>query len=134
MKLLIAVDGSEAALGAVRHALALRAQGLALEAVLVNVQPPPNLYEVVTAHDPDVIREVRGAAGADLLAPAEALLEAAGVAFESEVAGGEPAALIVELAENYGAEGIVLGGRGAVAQGVLAISGLPVVVVPPAEA
>ena len=130
MKMLLAVDGSETSLQAVRHALALVAQGLQASFVLANVQAPPNLYEVVTAHDPEVIREVRGAAGADLLAPAEALLDAAGVDYESEVAGGEPAHLIIELAENYGCDAIVLGAGENVALAVLAASPVPVTVVP----
>ena len=133
MKMLLAVDGSDASLQAVRRALALVHEGLPAQFVLVNVQPPANLYEVVTAHDPDVIREVRGAAGADLLAPAEALLDAAGADYESEVAGGEPAHLIVELAENYGCDAIVLGGRGEVAQAVLAGSPVMVIVMPEAD-
>jgi len=112
MKILLPVDGSEVALHAVRHALSLVQQGLRADFVLVNVQPPASLYEVVTAHDPDVIREVRGAAGADQIAPAEALLQAAGVDYEVEVAGGEAANLIVELAENYGCDAIVMGARG----------------------
>ena len=129
MKLLIGVDGSEGSLCAVRHALTLAAAGLDAGVVLANVQEPASLYEVVTAHDPDVIREVRGAAGADLLAPAEALLNAAGLSFESEVTGGDPANLIVEMAENYGCDAIVLGGTGAVAQAVLAGTTLPVTLV-----
>jgi len=132
MKLLIGVDGSAASLQAVRHVIALKLAGLPLEAVLVNVQPPPNLYEVVTAHDPEVLREVRGAAGADLVAPAEALLAGAGIGYELEVAGGEPAPLIVELAENYGCDVIVLG-RGEVAEAVAAIAALPVTSVPAPE-
>ena len=135
MKFLIAVDGSASALQAVRHVVALVRQGLRLQAVLVNVQAPASLYEVMTAHDPDVIRQVRGSAGADLLAPAEALLGAAGIDFESEVAGGEPASLIIELAENYGCDAIVLGAPdedsdGDVVASVLATSPCPVTVVP----
>jgi nucleotide-binding universal stress UspA family protein len=100
------------ALQAVRWALRQAAEGLAAEFVLVNVQEPASLYEVVTAHDVDVIEQVRGAAGADLLKDAEALLQAAGIDFESEVAGGAPEHLIVELAENYGCDAIVMGARG----------------------
>ncbi len=139
MKMLLAVDGSAPSLRAVRWALDLAGQGLGADFVLVNVQEPASLYEVVTAHDAEVIEQVRGAAGADLLRAAEALLEAAGIGFESEVAGGAPEHLIVELAENYGCDLIVLGARGAgdpeagglgsVAQGVLVSATLPVTVV-----
>lgn len=112
MKILLPVDGSEAALHAVRHALQLVREGLDASFVLVNVQSPANLYEAMTAHDPDVIREVRAAAGADLLAPAEALLDEAGLPYESEVAGGDPEHVIVEVAERYGCDAIVMGARG----------------------
>lgn len=109
MKILLPVDGSPASLAAVRHALRLRQAGLPASFVLVNVQEPPSLYEVVVAHDAEVLSEVRRAAGADLLAPAEALLEAAGAEWESEVAGGEPGNLLVELLENYGCDAVVVG-------------------------
>jgi nucleotide-binding universal stress UspA family protein len=139
MKILIAVDGSPQALQAVWFALQWVHQGLRADFVLANVQEPPSLYEVVVAHDPDVIRNLRGAAGADLLAPAEAMLQGAGVDFESEVAGGDPAHLIVEMAERYGCDAIVMGARGmgsltgallgSVSQSVLGHSPVPVTVV-----
>lgn len=112
MKILLPVDGSPLALHAVEHALTLVREGLKAEFVLANVQEPASLYEVVTAHDPDVIREVRSAAGADLLAGAQALLDQAGVDYESEVAGGDPAHMLVEIAERYGCDAIVMGARG----------------------
>ena len=119
MKILLPVDGSPASLAAVRHALHLRHQGLAASFVLVNVQEPPSLYEVVVAHDAEVLSDVRRAAGADLLAGAEALLEAAGAEWESEVAGGAPGNLLVELLENYGCDAVVVGGgRGSQVGGV----------------
>lgn len=140
MKYLLAIDGSPASLQAVHWALRQAAEGLRCEFVLVNVQEPASLYEVVTAHDVDVIEQVRGAAGADLLKDAEALVQAAGFDFESEVAGGAPEHLIIELAENYGCDAIVMGARGMgsspddgglgpVAQAVLDSATLPVVVV-----
>lgn len=112
MKILLPVDGSTHAMAAVRHALALAAQGLQASFVLVNVQEPPSLYEVVAVHDAAAIQKLRQGAGSDILAPAEALLEAAGLPFESEVAGGAPASLLVELLENYGCEAVVMGARG----------------------
>ncbi len=112
MKILLPVDGSALALEAIRHALHLVRQGLQASFVLANVQEPASLYELVVVHDAEGIERMRSAAGAELLAPAEALLEAAGVDFESEVAGGDPANLLVELLENYGCEMVVMGATG----------------------
>jgi nucleotide-binding universal stress UspA family protein len=110
---LLPVDGSPTSLRAVQHAVALRDRGLALRVLLVNVQPPPTLYEVVVAHDAKRLDAVRAAAGADLLAPAEALLREAGVAFDSEVLGGEPAPMLLDRIETAGAEWVIVGARGA---------------------
>ena len=112
MKILLAIDGSVPALDAVRHALRLVTEGLRASFVLVNVQEPASLYEMVVAHDAEVLERMRGAAGADLLAPAEALLDAAGLDYESEVAGGEPANMLVELTENYGCDAVIMGASG----------------------
>jgi nucleotide-binding universal stress UspA family protein len=133
MKILLPVDGTPQALHAVRHALALHAAGLPATFVLANVQAPPSLYEVVVAHDPVVLDEVRRAAGADLLAPAEALMDAAGASWESEVAGGEPGHVLVDLIENYGCDAVVMGAGatdiGVVTMALLLHSPVPVTVV-----
>ncbi|MDO8418738.1 MAG: universal stress protein [Rubrivivax sp.] len=140
MKILLPVDGSAAALAAVGHALQLAREGLQAEFVLVNVQEPASLYEMVVAHDAEVIEHVRSEAGADLLRPAEALLEAAGLSYESEVAGGQPAAVLVELLENYGCDAVVMGARGtgsgagSVALAMLQYSPVPVTLVRAPEA
>jgi nucleotide-binding universal stress UspA family protein len=112
MKILLPVDGSAHALQAVKHALALVRAGLKAEFVLANVQPPPNLYEVVTAHDTELITQVRSAAGADLLQGAEALLSGAGVEWESEVVGGEPSRMLLEMIERYGCDAVIMGAHG----------------------
>ena len=135
MKILLPVDGSPAALAAVRHALALVREGLQADFVLANVQEPASLYEMVVVHDSDEIEKLRSDAGAELLAPAEALLEAAGLSYESEVAGGQPATVLVELLENYGCEAVVMGaqgagsGAGSVALALLEHSPVPVTLV-----
>jgi nucleotide-binding universal stress UspA family protein len=112
MKLLLPVDGSDVSLKAVQVAMSLLQQGLAAEIVLANVQEPANLYEMMTAHDPEVLERVSQAAGADILEPAQALLTMAGIAFESEVADGDPAHTIVEIAERHACDLIVMGARG----------------------
>ena len=112
MKILLPVDGSENALEAVRHALRLVQDGLRASFVLANVQEPASLYEVVVAHNAEVIEQVSEAAAEHALAPAQALLRAAGFAFETEVGHGDPGHQIVEIAERCGCDLIVLGARG----------------------
>mgnify|MGYP001235112148 CR=1 FL=1 len=145
LKFLLPVDGSPHALAAVRHALRLAAGMPGSSFVLVNVQPPASLYEVVVARDAERIADVKRDAGVDLLHEAEALLDAAGVGYETEVAAGLPEHLIVDLAENYGCDAIVMGARGRgdspdasglgpVVRAVLAASPVPVTVVRPPRA
>lgn len=144
MKILLPVDGSADALAAVRHALVLRAEGLAASFVLANVQEPPSLYEVIVAHDADVIDQVRRDAGADLLQAAEHLLASAGADSESVVAGGSPAAVLVDLAEEHACDAVVMGWRGigdpeaadagSVAEAVMRHSPVPVTLVRAAPA
>ena len=112
LKILLPVDGSQSSLDAVRHALDLVANGLAASFVLANVQEPANLYELVTAHDPEVLQQVSAGAGAHLLEPAEALLRAAGVQWEREIASGDPAPVLAEMIERHGIDAVVMGARG----------------------
>jgi len=112
MKILIAVDGSEGALEAVRHVLRLVKGGLSASFVLANVQEPASLYEVVVAHNAEVIEQVSEAAAEHSLAPAQALLQAAGVEFETEVGHGDPGHLLVDIAERSQCDLVVVGARG----------------------
>jgi len=134
MKILLPVDGTTLSLYAVQHALRQRREGLVSTFVLVNVQEPPSLYEVVVAHDAERLDDVRRAAGEDLLATAEALLKGANAEWESEVAGGDPGHVIVDLIENYRCDAVVMGAGpagavGGVALAVLKHSPVPVTVV-----
>ena len=112
LKILLPVDGSEAALDAVRHALLLVDHGLSASFVLANVQEPANLYELVTAHDPDVLQQVSTGAAEHLLAAAEPLLAAAGVSWEREIASGDPGHVLAEMIERHGIDAVVMGARG----------------------
>ena len=139
MKILLPVDGSEASLDAVRHALRLIHSGLGASFVLANVQEPATLYEVVVAHDAEVIESVSAAAGAHALEAAQTLMRAAGVEFESEVGTGDPGHVLVEIGENYGCELVIMGARGvgalqaallgSVSNSVLHASSVPVMIV-----
>ena len=112
LKILLAVDGSALSLDAVRHGLALHAQGLRAQFVLVNVQESASLYEMVVARDPAVIDDVSAKAGQHQLEGARALCAGADVLFDAEVVIGDPAHLIVELAERHACDAIILCARG----------------------
>ncbi len=112
LKLMIAVDGSELSLHAVRHALTLVQQGLQAQFVLANVQEPATLYEVVVAHDPQVLEVVSHDAGTHLLASAETLVKAAGVPYESVVESGDPGNTLLDLVERLAIDAVILGAKG----------------------
>jgi nucleotide-binding universal stress UspA family protein len=143
MKILVPVDGSPLSLEAVRHALALIRQGLHADLVLANVQAPASLYEIVVAHDPDVIKDVSAGAGAHLLEPARELCRRAGVSFDCEVVSGDPVRALCDLADQHGCAQIVIAthGKGALASALLGsvphalahAAPVPVTIVKPSE-
>lgn len=112
LKILIPVDGSQASLLAVHHALRLVGAGLKARFVVANVQESANLYELVVAHDPQVLKQVSEAAGRDLVRPAVALLSAAGQQVESAVASGDPALMLVEILESHACDAVIMSARG----------------------
>ena len=143
MKILLPVDGSELSQEAVRFAERLLKNGLQGTVVLANVQEPATLYELIVAHDPEVIDRVSAEAGLHTLASAQALLDAAAVGYECEVAKGDPAHTIIDIAERFACDMVVMGARGtsalrsammgSVSNEVLHASSVPVVIVKAAE-
>ena len=113
LKILIAIDGSDLALDAVRYALRLAQNGLQISSVvLANVQEPASLYELVTTRDPELIAAASIEAGEHLIAPARALLEATGLECESAVGVGDPAHTLVDIIETAGCDLVLIGARG----------------------
>ena len=143
-RILIAVDGSELSLDAVHHALQLVQDGLRAEFVLANVQEPASLYELVVSRDPDLIAAASLEAGEHLMAPARALLDAAGLFYDTEVGVGDPAHTLVDIIESTGCTLAIVGARGegalrsallgSVSQELVHASPVPVTVVKHAEA
>jgi nucleotide-binding universal stress UspA family protein len=146
MKVLLPIDGSEPALEAVHHAVRLVQGGLQASFVLGNVQEPASLYEVVVAHNAQVIEDVSAAAAAHALEPAQALLREIGAEFESEVVTGDAGHMLVDIAERFECDMIIMSAHGAsssgtalvarditklgsVANSVLHSTGLPVTIV-----
>lgn len=139
MKMLIAVDGSEVSLEAVRFAIRMARSGLQIRVLLVNVQEAATLYELLVAHDPQVLEQVSVAAGAHTLEAAQQLLNAADIEFESEVVSGDPAHTLVEMVERHACDMVVMGASGtstlrsallgSVSNEVLHAAAVPVVIV-----
>lgn len=143
MKILVAVDGSDHALDAVRHALALHRDGLRASFLLATVQEPTYVYEMVLAPGADVLERLAGTVGSRALAAAQALFDTAGVRCESEIGSGLPAPTLIETAERHGCDAMILGARGmgalrgallgSVSQAVVSGAKLPVTIVKHAE-
>ncbi len=112
MKILLPVDGSAVSLDAVRCAIRMARAGLQTSVVLANVQESANLYELVVAHDPQVLAQVSAAAGAHTLLAAQALLDEAHIPYEAEVASGDPAHTIIDILERYECDLVVMGASG----------------------
>ena len=99
------------------------------------------MYELIVAHDPDVIDQVSADAGLHALQVARALLDAAEVDYECEVAKGDPAHTIIDISERFACDLIVMGARGSnvlhsailgsVSNEVLHASAIPVMIVKP---
>jgi nucleotide-binding universal stress UspA family protein len=143
MKILLPFDGSAAALEAVKFVIRLGGDGLNTSVVLANVQEHASLYELMVAHDPQVIEEVSAEAGANTLKPAQTLLSQAGISFEVEVSTGDPANTLVDILENYGCDLVVMGASGnsalrsallgSVSNELLHAAGVPVMIVKASE-
>ncbi|WP_119153993.1 universal stress protein [Caldimonas tepidiphila] len=139
MRYLIPVDGSQLALDAVHHALRLVREGLQASFVLANVQEPAHLYEVMMTADPVVLEGASRGAGVHALQDAERLMQESGLPYETEVASGDVAHTLVDIAERFGCDGIIMGARGrgalrsvligSVSSAVLQASTIPVTIV-----
>jgi len=172
LRIMIAVDGSDLALDAVHHALELvRRGGLQATLVLGHVQEEATLLELAT-QGADAVAEASVEAGSHLLASAAvaslagrfepgrwmqrptaaphhsasavALVEAAGVPYETELGLGPVAATLVDMVERCGCDALFIGARGlgglrgallgSVSQQLVHMSPVPVTVVKHAEA
>ena len=111
LTMMIAVDGSEHSLEAVRHGLRLIGQGLRAQVVLGHVQESATLTELATV-GPAAAADASVDAGMDLLAPAVALLRAAGVDHEVDVRIGDIYPTLLDIAEEHESAMILIGSTG----------------------
>jgi nucleotide-binding universal stress UspA family protein len=114
-KILVAVDASDPAgmSAAVAEAVRIYAQG-PVEVHLLNVQPAVNGHVAMFFGDRE-LHELQQAAGAEDLAPAEALLRTSNVPCTSSVRIGRRAETIARTARELGCDRVVLGREGGAA-------------------
>lgn len=139
MKILLAVDGSETGLSAVRHVVALSKSLNAPPAITLLYADPPLMKSVQLELGTAGVDKYHADNGELALKKARAALKRAGLAFIERLVVGEPAATIVKQAKSGRADLIVMGthGRsalkslivGSVARKVIATSTTPVTVV-----
>jgi YjbE family integral membrane protein len=140
-RILLAVDGSEPALHAVRYVLGLRQsirEGSALEVQLINVQRPVS-GDVSSFVAKDQLQEFQNDRCDAALASARQLLDQAGQAYQEHRKVGPPGPTIAEVAQAQGCDLVVMGARGlgthtaallgSVTQSAIEHSGVPVLVV-----
>jgi YjbE family integral membrane protein len=113
-RILLSVDGSEGAMRAVRHVLAMRQHlrdPAAMEVHLLNVQRPVS-GDVSSFVAKPSLQEYYQEQSEAALAPARALLSASGVASQEHQRVGTPGPTIAEVAQAQGCDLIAMGTRG----------------------
>jgi nucleotide-binding universal stress UspA family protein len=138
-KLLVAFDGSECAVRALRYAAAIAQEYPKVSICLVTV----NEELTYQGTDPSVpytaFLEAQAAYSAKIVQEGEELLKGAGLSCTTEIATGHIATTIADRADALGCDGIVMGTRGmtalrnlvlgSVATKVIHVSQLPVTLV-----
>lgn len=139
LKALLPVDGSRTSLRAVEHVIKLARACEPMAVLLVNVQVPPDSWEVQSFLKASEIQAIQDGKGNDALDAAGKLLDAAGVAYERCVLHGPVAESIVAQAHQAGCDKIIMGAHGeslleeiligSVTQEVIRCTDIPVTVV-----
>lgn len=114
LKLLLAVDGSDCSLRAVKHVITLAKRCPGISIRLLNVYyMPVRLGDVGIAVTEAQMKEAERRQTDPSLATAERMLREAGMPYEREVRAGDPPLAIAIRAEELGCDGIVMGTSGA---------------------
>jgi YjbE family integral membrane protein len=114
VRVVVAADGSEGSLAAVRRVIALRealAPGLGLQVDLVNVQRGVS-SDVAQFVPRDDLQAYHLEAADKALASARALLDAAGIPYGVHRFVGQPGRVLADFAAEQGADHIAMGTRG----------------------
>jgi nucleotide-binding universal stress UspA family protein len=125
-KILLPVDGSEGSARAARHVAGIATMVKDLEVHLVNVQPLGDDWMVRRTIKPEELAKMEREWGESAIAPARAILKAAGVACIEHIEQGEIAPTVARLAQELTCDQIVMGTRGRSALGDLVLGSVAV--------
>ena len=117
--LLLPVDGSECASRAARHIAAIACSIPELQVHLVNVQPPGDDWMVRRMLKVEELATLEREWGESAIAPARAILHAAGLCVTEHIVQGEIAQSIAALARDLNCDQIIMGSHGRTALGGL---------------
>jgi nucleotide-binding universal stress UspA family protein len=142
MKILLAVDGSENALRAAQRlteVLGLYREPPSIEVLTVHL-PIPHVPRMSAIVAPEAVEKYYAEESGEMLKPVCAVLDAAGVTYQTKTRVGQVAETIVAESKEHGFDVIWLGNRGrtaianmvvgSVATRVLHLTDVPVVLVP----
>lgn len=124
-KFLVPIDSSNNALRALQYAIRLAQENAPIELHIVNAHDLPLVYgEVAVYLDEEKARALQRQHSEDILKPAIAMAEAAGVKFSTEILVGDIAGMIADCAAARGCDAIVMGTRGMSAIGNLVMGSI----------
>lgn len=119
-RILVAIDGSDAALRALDYAVTQARCEPAAELHVLNVQPTLSNYTMPEIYvTQERIREVAAARARAILEAAAQRLQTQGCRFELEQVEGDPAETIARRASELGCESITMGTHGLTSIGIL---------------
>lgn len=111
LKALVPIDGSQNALGAIRHVIRLVQGREPLDIHLLNVQAP--FHGDVTAFVPKgSVHDFHREQGHKAMAAACALLSESGIPYTKHIFVGHPAQVIADVAKQLGCDKVIMGTRG----------------------
>jgi nucleotide-binding universal stress UspA family protein len=112
LRVMLALDGSDPALRAAEKLASWRSWLGELDVQIVYVQQPLSYLETVLPPHDDVVRQWGSQAGEDAARPARELFAKEGIRDHLHLTIGDPAAEIVQLANETGCELVAMGTRG----------------------
>jgi nucleotide-binding universal stress UspA family protein len=112
-KLLVPIDSSDNSIRALRYAIDLAKTSGPVELHLVYAHEPPVIYGEVALYMSEAkAKEAQRLHSEDILQPAIAMVQTAGVPVKSEILIGNVPKSIAQYAEGHGCESIIMGTRG----------------------